>query len=124
MAGILHGLTDRAAPASSNVAASSSGWRRSGLHVAMAAVPAVRGWMESLGPVTAASLAATLAFPEDEIESALLKLESEGQVMRGRFSPHLSEGESNGVTGGPGAHSSADAGPAAPRNRAGDGRTI
>ena len=45
----------------------------------------VRGWMESLGPVTAASLAATLAFPLDEIESALFKLEAEGQVMRGRF---------------------------------------
>ena len=53
----------------------------------------VRGWMESLGPVTAASLAATLAFPADEIEAALLKLESEGQVMRGRFSPALPEGE-------------------------------
>src|ERR1700733_8245839 len=53
----------------------------------------VRGWMESLGPVTAASLAGTLAFPLDEIESALLKLESEGQVMRGRFTPELAEGE-------------------------------
>ena len=30
-----------------------------------------------------------LAFPRDEIESALLKLESEGQVMRGRYSPQL-----------------------------------
>ncbi len=53
----------------------------------------VRGWMESLGPVTAASLARTLAFPQDEIESALLKLESEGQAMRGRFRPDLPEGE-------------------------------
>ncbi len=53
----------------------------------------VRGWMESLGPVAAASLAATLAFPLDEIEAALLKLESEGQAMRGRFSPDLAEGE-------------------------------
>jgi ATP-dependent helicase Lhr and Lhr-like helicase len=53
----------------------------------------VRGWMESLGPVTAASLAGTLAFPRDEVESALFKLESEGQVMRGRFTPDLPEGE-------------------------------
>ncbi len=45
----------------------------------------VRGWMESLGPVTAVSLAGTLAFPIDEIEAALFKLESEGQVMRGRY---------------------------------------
>jgi len=56
-------------------------------------LPAVRGWMESLGPVTAASLAETLAFPLDEIEAALLKLESEGQVMRGRFNPGLPEGQ-------------------------------
>jgi ATP-dependent helicase Lhr and Lhr-like helicase len=53
----------------------------------------VRGWMESLGPVIAESLAGTLAFPLDEIESALLKLESEGQVMRGRFTPDLAEGQ-------------------------------
>jgi len=63
------------------------------LGVAMEVLPAVRGWMESLGPVTAASLAKTLAAPHDEIESALLKLESEGQVMRGRFSPQLAAGE-------------------------------
>jgi ATP-dependent Lhr-like helicase len=55
--------------------------------------PVARGWMESLGLVTAASLAGTLAFPLDEIEAALLKLESEGQVMRGRFSPELAEGQ-------------------------------
>jgi ATP-dependent Lhr-like helicase len=53
----------------------------------------VRGWMESLGPVGAASLAGTLAFPLDELEAALLKLESEGQVMRGRFTPDLPEGQ-------------------------------
>jgi ATP-dependent Lhr-like helicase len=49
----------------------------------------VRGWMDSMGPVTAASLADTLAFPNDEIESALLQLEAEGQVMRGRYSSPL-----------------------------------
>ncbi len=49
--------------------------------------------MESLGPVSASSLAGTLAFPLDELESALFKMESEGQVMRGRFSPDLPEGE-------------------------------
>jgi ATP-dependent Lhr-like helicase len=63
------------------------------LHVTNDALAAVRGWMESLGPVTAAALAETLAFPLDEIEAALLKLESEGQVMRGRFSPELPEGQ-------------------------------
>ena len=63
------------------------------LHLIADVLLTVRGWMESLGPVTARSLAATLAFPTDEIEAALLKLESEGQVMRGRFSPQLAEGE-------------------------------
>jgi len=57
--------------------------------VADDAVPAMRGWMESVGPVTVAWLAEKLAFPRDVIESALAKLESEGQVMRGRFSPEL-----------------------------------
>jgi ATP-dependent Lhr-like helicase len=63
------------------------------LHLTGDVLLTVRGWMESLGPVTAASLAGTLAFPLDEIEAALLKLESEGQAMRGRFTPDLAEGE-------------------------------
>jgi ATP-dependent helicase Lhr and Lhr-like helicase len=63
------------------------------LHLTGDVLATVRGWMESLGPVTAASLSATLAFSLDEIESALLKLESEGQAMRGRFTPDLPEGE-------------------------------
>jgi len=56
-------------------------------------LPAVRGWMESLGPVTVTSLAQTLANPADAIESTLYQLESEGQVMRGRFHPDLAQGE-------------------------------
>jgi ATP-dependent Lhr-like helicase len=52
-------------------------------------LPSVRGWMESLGPVTVATLSETLAHPGDAIESALLQLESEGQVMRGRFNSEL-----------------------------------
>jgi ATP-dependent Lhr-like helicase len=63
------------------------------LHLASDVLATVRGWMESLGPVTTASLSGTLALPKDEIEAALLKLESEGQVMRGRFTPSLPEGE-------------------------------
>ncbi|HUJ49137.1 MAG TPA: DEAD/DEAH box helicase, partial [Bryobacteraceae bacterium] len=57
------------------------------------ALPAVRGWMESLGPVTAATLSETLAMPLDSIESALLQLETEGQVMRGRFHAQLAPDE-------------------------------
>jgi ATP-dependent Lhr-like helicase len=63
------------------------------LHLIGGVLLTVRGWMESLGPITAASLAGTLAVSLDEIESALLKLESEGQVMRGRFTPDLAKGE-------------------------------
>jgi ATP-dependent Lhr-like helicase len=63
------------------------------LYLSSDVLATVRGWMESLGPVTAAWLAGTLAFPLDEIESSLLRLESEGQVMRGRFTPDLPEGE-------------------------------
>jgi ATP-dependent Lhr-like helicase len=63
------------------------------LHLMNDVLAAVRGWMESLGPVTAGSLAGTLAFPLDEIEAALHKLESEGQVMRGRFNPELPDGQ-------------------------------
>ena len=58
-------------------------------HLTGEALPAVRGWMDSLGPVTAASLAEMLAFPRDEIDTALLKLEAEGQAMRGRYSSPL-----------------------------------
>ena len=55
------------------------------LEIAHEALPTLRGWMESIGPVTAAALSERLAFSLEEIEIALAKLESEGQVMRGRF---------------------------------------
>ncbi len=51
----------------------------------------VSGWMESLGPTTVSNLAAKLAFPADEIEAALLRLEAQGQVLRGHF--RSTEGE-------------------------------
>ena len=87
------------------------------LHLIGDVLPTVRGWMESLGPITAASLAGTLAFPLDEIEAALLKLESEGQVMRGRFTPDLAEARNRMVQPArAGADSSPDAGAASPRN--------
>lgn len=63
------------------------------LHLKEDALAAVRGWMDSLGPTTAVLLSQILALPLEEIESALLKLEAEGQVMRGRYSSALAEGE-------------------------------
>ena len=62
-------------------------------HLTAEPLAAVRGWMESIGPVRVAALAETLAFPRDEVEAALLQLESEGQAMRGRYSPDLAAGE-------------------------------
>ena len=53
----------------------------------------VRGRVELLGPLTAASLAAEMRVPVSEIDKALLALESQGVVLRGHFSPGVSEQE-------------------------------
>jgi ATP-dependent Lhr-like helicase len=45
----------------------------------------LRGWLESLGPVTVAELAERFAVATDAIELALLGLEAQGQVLRGQF---------------------------------------
>jgi ATP-dependent Lhr-like helicase len=56
-------------------------------------LPTVRGWMESLGPVTVSTLSLTLALPSEAIDVAVHQLESEGQVMRGRFHPELPQNQ-------------------------------
>jgi ATP-dependent Lhr-like helicase len=45
----------------------------------------VRGWLECSGPVTAGRLARSLGTSEPAVAAALIKLETEGQVLRGRF---------------------------------------
>jgi ATP-dependent Lhr-like helicase len=45
----------------------------------------LRGWLESSGPVTVAELSAKLAIDERALEHALIRLETEGSVLRGRF---------------------------------------
>jgi ATP-dependent Lhr-like helicase len=45
----------------------------------------VRGWMESVGPTTAAALALRLGLPASRIEIALARLEAEGTVLQGTF---------------------------------------
>jgi ATP-dependent Lhr-like helicase len=52
-----------------------------------AATEVLRGWLESTGPTTASALAARLALPRDLVEASLVRLESEGQILRGRFAP-------------------------------------
>jgi ATP-dependent Lhr-like helicase len=51
----------------------------------------VQGWMECLGPVTTGKLSAFLGLRETEVETALLRLESDGVVLRGRFTPQESQ---------------------------------
>ncbi len=47
----------------------------------------IQGWMEHIGPATAAALAARLGLPQGDVQIALVALENQGAVLRGRFSP-------------------------------------
>ena len=47
----------------------------------------VRGWMESIGPTTTGELAQRLSLPVEGIEAAMIRLEAQGQVLRGQFRP-------------------------------------
>ena len=58
-----------------------------------ALVELVRGRLEGLGPSTKGALAGTLGFERSEVTAALVSLETEGFVMRGRFTPGASEQE-------------------------------
>src|SRR5581483_11623813 len=53
----------------------------------------LRGWFESTCPLTAAGLAEKLALPRDLIEIGLARLEGEGQILRGQFTPGATETE-------------------------------
>jgi ATP-dependent Lhr-like helicase len=50
-----------------------------------AATELLRGWLESTGPQTQTGLAQRFALPRGVMEAALLRLEAEGQILRGRF---------------------------------------
>jgi ATP-dependent Lhr-like helicase len=52
-----------------------------------ALVEILRGRLDGLGPVTVAELAASFSLSANQIETALIKLESEGFAMQGRFTP-------------------------------------
>jgi ATP-dependent helicase Lhr and Lhr-like helicase len=54
----------------------------------------VTGWMSHAGPVAAAQLASLLSLAVSDIDKALLRLESSGVVLRGKFSdPHSEQTE-------------------------------
>ncbi|HEY1867774.1 MAG TPA: hypothetical protein VGG70_05710, partial [Candidatus Cybelea sp.] len=46
----------------------------------------VRGWLECSGPLTIAQIAQRLSLPAEAVNAALLRLETQGQVLRGKFS--------------------------------------
>ena len=52
-----------------------------------AVVEVLRDRLQGLGPVTADVLAAPIGLRKSEVEATLAKLEAEGSVMRGQFSP-------------------------------------
>ena len=56
----------------------------------------VLGWMESIGPTTAAELSNRLGLLPLQVDHALLRLEASGQVLRGQFrhpSPVIRQGD-------------------------------
>jgi ATP-dependent helicase Lhr and Lhr-like helicase len=54
----------------------------------------VTGWMAHAGPVSAAQLAAVLRIAEPDVDRALLRLETSGVILRGKFTdPSSSETE-------------------------------
>jgi len=56
-----------------------------------ALIEIVRGRLEGLGPVTAASIATSLDLPQSDIDIALAALQTEGFAMRGQFSINAEE---------------------------------
>ena len=50
-----------------------------------AATETLRGWLESSGPQTQSVLSQRFALPSEVMDAALLRLEAEGQILRGRF---------------------------------------
>ncbi len=52
----------------------------------------VRAALESCGPRTSAALASRLGLPIEDVDTALLGLEAEGAILRGRFSRDLDAG--------------------------------
>jgi len=58
-----------------------------------ALVELLRGRLEGLGPVTVQSLANSSSLSTNEIETGLLRLEAEGFVVRGKFTPGTTETE-------------------------------
>jgi ATP-dependent Lhr-like helicase len=59
-----------------------------------AAAEVLRGWLESTGPTTVTAMVERFALPREIVDAAVLQLESEGQILRGRFTPSARSPES------------------------------
>ena len=82
----------------------------------VALVEILRGRLDGIGPATASVVAASLGLPLTTVEAALLRLEGEGFVLRGHFTPGTDEMEwCCSPTAGP--DSSLHLGPFAPGDR-------
>jgi ATP-dependent Lhr-like helicase len=58
-----------------------------------ALIEMVRGRLQAIGPTTAATLAQVLRLPGQQIEAALVALETEGFVLQGHFTPDAADTE-------------------------------
>ncbi|MGF6811474.1 ATP-dependent Lhr-like helicase [Paraburkholderia sp. Clong3] len=56
-----------------------------------ALVDVLRARLTGFGPLTVEAIARPLGLPADRIEQALIRLEAEGYLLRGRFTPHTSD---------------------------------
>jgi len=56
-----------------------------------AATEVVRGWMESTGPMTAMQVSERLRLTRDLVDVAFGRLEANGEILRGRFTPAARE---------------------------------
>jgi ATP-dependent Lhr-like helicase len=84
-----------------------------------AVVAVVRGHAEITGPFVPASLAVRLDLETWEVQAAVAKLEHEGVLLRGRFSPGLGHGGARGDAAGRGVE-----GPGAPDEEMCDRRLL
>ena len=53
----------------------------------------LRGWTEAAGPTTAAALGVRVGLSAEDIDRGMRMLESNGFVLRGRFTPGLDDDE-------------------------------
>jgi len=59
----------------------------------------IQGWMESIGPTMTNELAARLHLPVDAVGTSMVRLETQGQVLRGQFRTTQVRGERRGTSG-------------------------